>query len=213
MKGFDSPLSDQKTKKQGGTKKVPVGICLFAVVAIIIATISFAIGYCKYRYNWQGRGSCLIPMLVLIALAYYGLSQTQNLIWYWFVAVMILGIVFFFKGDHLAFKETMREKEEKQRSIEAAQAKQLDREKLPVLHRVVDVIEDYFGIRIDSTTGKAPLLTAYETQPLGDVTGSIELAIGLEDEFGLKIPNEDADSWKTVSDIVEYINQRLASSE
>ncbi|SHF35252.1 acyl carrier protein [Caloramator proteoclasticus DSM 10124] len=36
-----------------------------------------------------------------------------------------------------------------------------------------------------------------------------QILISLEDEFGIEIPNEDAENIKTVKDVVEYIKERI----
>ncbi|MCX7694297.1 MAG: acyl carrier protein [Caloramator sp.] len=36
-----------------------------------------------------------------------------------------------------------------------------------------------------------------------------QILISLEDEFGVEIPNEDAENIKTVKDVVNYINERI----
>ncbi|CDF58830.1 acyl carrier protein [Thermobrachium celere] len=36
-----------------------------------------------------------------------------------------------------------------------------------------------------------------------------QILISLEDEFGVEIPNEDAENIKTVKDVVDYIKERI----
>lgn len=49
-------------------------------------------------------------------------------------------------------------------------------------------------------------LEASLTEDLGaDSLDAVELNMALEDEFGIKISDEDLASFKTVSDIVKYI--------
>jgi len=36
-----------------------------------------------------------------------------------------------------------------------------------------------------------------------------QILISLEDEFGIEIPNEDAENIKTVKDVVDYIKERI----
>jgi acyl carrier protein len=42
-----------------------------------------------------------------------------------------------------------------------------------------------------------------------DSLDMIELCMGIEEDFKIEIPDEDADRFKTVADIVSYINQRI----
>ena len=83
------------------------------------------------------------------------------------------------------------------------------RSKLPVLERVALVIEDYFSISANRITSEMLLFEVLGDYPLGDITGFLELAIGLEDEFAILIPDEDAVLWKTVEDVCTYIEERL----
>lgn len=67
--------------------------------------------------------------------------------------------------------------------------------------RVTSVIEDKSGVK-DFT--KESLLIA----GLGmDSLDMVELTMALEDEFEIEpnIPDEDAEKWKTVADVIEYI--------
>lgn len=41
-----------------------------------------------------------------------------------------------------------------------------------------------------------------------DSLDRVEIVMGLEDEFGLEIPDEDATTWKTVGDMVDYISKK-----
>ena len=39
----------------------------------------------------------------------------------------------------------------------------------------------------------------------------VELIMALEDEYGIEIPDEDAEKMETVGDSIKYIEDRLAS--
>lgn len=43
-----------------------------------------------------------------------------------------------------------------------------------------------------------------------DSLDSVELIMGFEEEFGIEIPDEDAEKIKTVGNAVEYIDKKLA---
>ena len=56
--------------------------------------------------------------------------------------------------------------------------------------------------------------TALLTDDLGiDSFGSIEIAYGLEDEFGIEISEGDFANVKTVNDVIEYIFSRISSQK
>ena len=42
-----------------------------------------------------------------------------------------------------------------------------------------------------------------------DSLDTVELVMALEEEFGLEIPDEDADKLKTVGDALEYLRSRV----
>ena len=43
-----------------------------------------------------------------------------------------------------------------------------------------------------------------------DSLDRVEIVMGIEDEFGLEIPDEDARQWKTVADVISYVERRKA---
>jgi len=48
------------------------------------------------------------------------------------------------------------------------------------------------------------------TEDLGaDSLDTVELVMALEEEFGIEIPDEDAEKAKTVGDVTSYINNKL----
>lgn len=42
-----------------------------------------------------------------------------------------------------------------------------------------------------------------------DSLDTVELLMAIEEEFGIEIPDEDADKAKTVGDVINYINNAL----
>lgn len=50
--------------------------------------------------------------------------------------------------------------------------------------------------------------TSYLTDDLGaDSLDSIELVMAFEDEFDIEIPDKDSENFKTVQDIIEYLQK------
>lgn len=67
--------------------------------------------------------------------------------------------------------------------------------------KVRDVIVDQLGVDADEVTMEASFV-----EDLGaDSLDVVELIMGLETEFDIEIPDEDAEKIGTVGDAVEYI--------
>lgn len=45
-----------------------------------------------------------------------------------------------------------------------------------------------------------------------DSIDAVESLMELEDEFGMEIPDLDAEKWKTVQDVIDYVTQRVKST-
>lgn len=43
-----------------------------------------------------------------------------------------------------------------------------------------------------------------------DSLDAVEIIMSLEDEFGVSIPDEDAENFKNIGDIVKYIEDKMA---
>ncbi len=50
---------------------------------------------------------------------------------------------------------------------------------------------------------------SFEDDLGADSLDMVELALGFEDEFGIQIPDEDADKIKTVGDAVRYVEEKV----
>lgn len=72
-----------------------------------------------------------------------------------------------------------------------------------ILSRVTSVIVDQLGADEDAVTMEASFI-----DDLGaDSLDIVELVMGLETEFDLEIPDDKAESIKTVGDAVNYIKE------
>ncbi len=70
-----------------------------------------------------------------------------------------------------------------------------------IFAKVKDVIVDQLSVEEDDVTADASFF-----DDLGaDSLDIVELVMALEDSFGISIPDEDAESIKTVGDAVDYI--------
>jgi acyl carrier protein len=70
-----------------------------------------------------------------------------------------------------------------------------------IFSKVKEVIVDQLSVEEDDVTPEASFF-----DDLGaDSLDIVELVMALEDSFGISIPDEDAESIKTVGDAVDYI--------
>ncbi len=71
--------------------------------------------------------------------------------------------------------------------------------------KVVEMVVDQLGVKKEEVTSQAKFV-----EDLGaDSLDTVELVMALEDEFGIEIPDEDAEKAKTVGDVVNYIDVKL----
>ena len=76
-----------------------------------------------------------------------------------------------------------------------------------VEERVKKIIAEQLGVEEDEVTPEASFV-----EDLGaDSLDTVELVMALEEEFGLEIPDEDADKLKTVGDALNYLKSHSAS--
>ena len=67
--------------------------------------------------------------------------------------------------------------------------------------RVKRIIETVLGVKYEKITPMASFV-----DDLGaDSLDGVEIVMGLEEEFGIDIPDEDADKMHTVADALKYI--------
>ena len=74
-----------------------------------------------------------------------------------------------------------------------------------IFEKVKAVIADKLQVEPEKVTLEARFI-----EDLGaDSLDTVELIMGLEDEFGLEISDEEAEKIRTVKDAVEYIKDKL----
>jgi acyl carrier protein len=73
--------------------------------------------------------------------------------------------------------------------------------------KVKKIIEEKLSVNADQITNEAKFAEDLKADSLD----TVELVMALEDEFGLDIPDEDADKIKTVQDAIEYIGSKTSS--
>lgn len=75
-----------------------------------------------------------------------------------------------------------------------------------ILEKITGIIADQLDVDAEAVSPEKSF-----TDDLGaDSLAIVELVLALEEEFGIKIPDDKVDSIKTVGDAVEYIKQNRA---
>lgn len=67
--------------------------------------------------------------------------------------------------------------------------------------KVVEIIKDQLGVEDKEITRETSLMKDLEADSLD----AVEIIMALEDEFEIEIPDEDAENFKSIGDIVTYI--------
>lgn len=75
---------------------------------------------------------------------------------------------------------------------------------MSVENKVKKIIIDQLDVTEDEVTAQASFV-----DDLGaDSLDTVEMVMAFEEEFGIEIPDEDAEKIKTVQDAVDYINKK-----
>ena len=77
-----------------------------------------------------------------------------------------------------------------------------------VSDRVKAIIAEQLGVKLEEVNDTASFI-----EDLGaDSLDTVELVMALEEEFGIEIPDEDAEKMTTVVDAIRYIEQKASAS-
>jgi len=75
-----------------------------------------------------------------------------------------------------------------------------------VADRVKKIVVEHLGVEEDKVTESASFI-----DDLGaDSLDTVELVMAFEEEFGIEIPDEDAEKLQTVGDAISYIQKNQA---
>lgn len=78
-----------------------------------------------------------------------------------------------------------------------------------VADRVRAIIAEQLGVKLEEVTETASFI-----EDLGaDSLDTVELVMALEEEFGVEIPDEDAEKMSNVGEAVKYISSKTASAK
>jgi acyl carrier protein len=75
-----------------------------------------------------------------------------------------------------------------------------------VFEKVKHIIADQLGVEEDEITMQTSMMGDLQADSLD----AVEIMMALEDEFEIEIPDEDAESFKNIGDIVKYIEGKIA---
>ncbi|PIU40825.1 MAG: acyl carrier protein [Candidatus Omnitrophica bacterium CG07_land_8_20_14_0_80_42_15] len=74
--------------------------------------------------------------------------------------------------------------------------------------RIKSIIAEQLGVKIEEVTESAKFI-----DDLGaDSLDTVELVMALEEEFGIEVPDEDAEKMATVGDAIKYIEEKTSAS-
>ena len=77
-----------------------------------------------------------------------------------------------------------------------------------VAQKVKQIIAEQLGVKIEEVTD-----TASFVDDLGaDSLDTVELVMALEEEFGIEIPDEDAEKMTSVGESIRYIEEKASKS-
>ena len=73
--------------------------------------------------------------------------------------------------------------------------------------KIRDLVAEQLGVDIATLTPEANIL-----EDLGaDSLDVVELVMAIEEEFDIEIPDEDAESMRTLGDVEKYVSGRVAA--
>ena len=80
---------------------------------------------------------------------------------------------------------------------------------MAVQDKITEIIVEQLGVKPEEVIPEASFV-----DDLGaDSLDTVELVMALEEEFGIEIPDEDAEKIQTVGDAIRYIEEKVGSSK
>ncbi|HBU08817.1 MAG: acyl carrier protein [Candidatus Omnitrophota bacterium] len=80
---------------------------------------------------------------------------------------------------------------------------------MAVADKVKSIIAEQLGVKPEEVTPAASFI-----DDLGaDSLDTVELVMALEEEFGIEIPDEDAEKMTTVGDAIKYIEEKANAAK
>ena len=76
---------------------------------------------------------------------------------------------------------------------------------MAVSDKITEIIVEQLGVKPEEVTPEASFV-----DDLGaDSLDTVELVMALEEEFGIEVPDEDAEKLTTVGDAMKYIDEKV----
>ena len=78
----------------------------------------------------------------------------------------------------------------------------------PIDQRVKDIVVEQLGVKPEQVTPQAKFI-----EDLGaDSLDTVELVMALEEEFGIEVPDEQAEKLQSVGDVIKYVEDNAEIS-
>lgn len=74
-----------------------------------------------------------------------------------------------------------------------------------VLDKIKEIIVEQLGVDADAITMNTHLMKDLEADSLD----AVEIIMAIEDEFEIEVPDEDAEKFQTIGDIVKYVEENV----
>ena len=74
-----------------------------------------------------------------------------------------------------------------------------------MFEKIKEIIIEQLNVEGDLITMDTHLMKDLEADSLD----AVEIIMGIEDEFGIEIPDEEAEKFQTVSDLVNYVEANV----
>lgn len=79
---------------------------------------------------------------------------------------------------------------------------------MAVAEKITEIIVEQLGVKPEEVTPEASFI-----DDLGaDSLDTVELVMALEEEFGIEIPDEEAEKIQTVGDAIKYISAKVSQA-
>ncbi|MDD2217613.1 MAG: acyl carrier protein [Eubacteriales bacterium] len=74
-----------------------------------------------------------------------------------------------------------------------------------VFERIKELIAEQLNVSVDSVTLETHLMKDLEADSLD----AVEIIMAIEDEYEIEIPDEDAEKFQSIGDIVKFVEEKL----
>ena len=73
------------------------------------------------------------------------------------------------------------------------------------LEKIREIIVEQFGVDESAVTRETSLMKDLEADSLD----AVEIIMAIEDEFEIEVPDEEAEKFQNVGDIVKYVEEKI----